>query len=59
MFSVLSLIPFVFFVLWLGIIVYVILLGTRLVTAVEQIARAITARLPDSPEPDTNRGGQG
>jgi uncharacterized BrkB/YihY/UPF0761 family membrane protein len=48
--SVLSFVPFVFFILWLGIIVYVILLGTRLVNAVEQIARAMTARLSDSPK---------
>ena len=51
MFSVESFIPFVFFILWLGIVVYVILLGTRLVNAVEQIARAMTERLPDSPKP--------
>ena len=51
MFSVLSFIPFVFFILWLGIIVYVTLLGTRLVNAVEQIARAMTERQPDSPQP--------
>ena len=51
MFSVESFIPFAFFILWLGIVVYVILLGTRLVNAVEQIARAMTERLPDSPKP--------
>jgi hypothetical protein len=48
MFSVLSFIPFVFFIVWLGIIVYGLLLGMRLVNAVEQIARAMTERLPDS-----------
>ncbi len=51
MFSVLSFIPFVVFILWLGVIVYVIYLGTRLVNAVEQIARSMTARLPDSTKP--------
>ena len=50
MFSVLSLIPFLFFIVWLGIVVYGLLLGTRLVTAVEQIARAMTERLPESPK---------
>ena len=50
MFSALSFIPFVFFIVWLGIIVYGLLLGTRLVNAVEQIARAMTERLPDSPK---------
>ena len=58
MFNVLSLIPFVFFVVWLGIIVYGLLLGTRLVNAVEQIARAMTERLPDSPHPQRNSTGQ-
>ena len=55
MFSVLSFIPFVFFIAWLGIIVYGLMLGTRMVNAVEQIARAMTERLPASPNPDTNR----
>jgi len=50
MFSVLSFIPFVFFIVWLAVIVYGLLLGTRLVNAVEQIARAMTERLPDSPK---------
>ena len=44
MFNVLSLIPFVFFIVWLGIVVYGLLLGTRLVNAVEQIARTMTER---------------
>ena len=51
MFSVVSIIPFLFFIVWLGVIVYVILLGTRLVNAVEQIARAMTGRLADPPRP--------
>ncbi len=51
MFSVISFIPFLFFILWLGAIVYVILLGTRLVNAVEQIARAMPQRSPDSTTP--------
>ena len=58
MFSVLSLIPFVFFILWLGIIIYGLLLGTRLVNAVEQIARAMTEVSLTRHNPDTNRGGQ-
>jgi hypothetical protein len=51
MFSVISFLPFLFFILWLGAVVYVILLGTRLVNAVEQIARAMTQRPPESTKP--------
>ncbi len=51
MFNVFSVIPFLFFIVWLGGIVYVIVLATRLVNAVEQIARAVTQRLPDSSRP--------
>jgi hypothetical protein len=41
--------PFLVFLLWLGVIVYVLLLLTRLVNAVEQIARSLPQRLPDRP----------
>jgi Ca2+/H+ antiporter len=51
MFNALSLIPFLVMVLWLAAIVYVIVLATRLVQAVEQIARAMDRRAPDSLEP--------
>ena len=51
MFSVLSLIPFLLFLIWIGGIVYLIVLATRLVNAGEQIARLVSQRLPDSPEP--------
>jgi hypothetical protein len=40
--GILPIIPLLFFVVWLGLIVYVILLATRLVNAVEQIARSMT-----------------
>ena len=33
--------PFLFLLVWLGLIVYLILLATRLVDAVERIARSI------------------
>jgi hypothetical protein len=56
MFSVESFIPFAFFILWLGIVVYVILLGTRLVNAVEQIAHAMTEVSLTRHNPATNRG---
>jgi Flp pilus assembly protein TadG len=49
MFTALNVIPLLFFVVWLGLVAYVILLATRLVNAVEQIARALTQRLPESP----------
>jgi hypothetical protein len=42
----LSVVPFVFFVLWVGAIVYGILLATRLVHAVESIARSLDQRPP-------------
>jgi predicted secreted protein len=51
MLSAMSFIPFLFFIVWLGVVVYVLLLGTRLVNAVEQIARAMTQHLPDAPKP--------
>ena len=47
MFSLINVIPFLFFLLWLAPIVYVIVLATRLVNAVEQIARVMTS----SPKP--------
>jgi hypothetical protein len=47
----LSFLPMLFFLLWLALIAYVIVLATRLVSAVEQIARALTQRLPESPRP--------
>jgi hypothetical protein len=49
--GMMSLIPFLGMILWLAAIVYMIVLATRLVNAVEQIARAMTRRLPDSLEP--------
>jgi hypothetical protein len=47
--SALPFIPFLVFLVWLGVVIYLILLGTRLVTAVEQIARLLAQRLPDRP----------
>lgn len=49
--SPLSLIPFVFFILWLSVIVYAVILATRLVKAVEQIARTMALRSPGPQEP--------
>jgi hypothetical protein len=51
MFSYFSVVPFLVLILWLGFIVYAIVLATRLVNAVEQIARAMTQRPPDSQNP--------
>ena len=48
MFSAIPFLPLLFFILWLGVVMYALLLGTRLVSATEQIARAMTQRLPDS-----------
>jgi hypothetical protein len=46
-------IPLLFFVLWLGLIVYAIVLATRLVNAVEQIARSLNRQHPpDLPRPE-------
>jgi multisubunit Na+/H+ antiporter MnhE subunit len=42
-------IPFLFLIAWLGAIVYAILLATRLVKAVEQIARLLEQRPAESP----------
>jgi hypothetical protein len=49
MFSALSFVPFLFLLIWLGLILYVIVLATRLVTAVERIAGAMTEGLPHVP----------
>jgi hypothetical protein len=43
--------PFVFLVVWLGLIVYLILLATRLVDAVERIAVQLSGGNPDSSKP--------
>jgi hypothetical protein len=40
--------PLLFFLLWLGLIVYGLVLATRLVAAVERIANALAQRPPDS-----------
>ena len=45
-----NVVPFLFLIAWLGFIVYAVVLATRLVNAVEQIARAMTQHLPDSPK---------
>jgi hypothetical protein len=41
--------PFVLMLVYLGLIVYGIVLAARLVTAVEQIARSVAARPPELP----------
>lgn len=51
MYSVVSLIPFLLFLVWIGSIIFLIVLATRLVNAVEQIARVLRQRLPDSTKP--------
>ena len=43
--------PFLLFIVWLGLAVYLILLATRLVNAVEGIARSIDRASPDSSRP--------
>jgi hypothetical protein len=45
----LPILPLLVFLLWLGLIVYAIVLATRLVNAVERIASALAQRPPDSP----------
>ena len=46
-------VPMLFFVVWLGVIVYMIVLATRLVNAVEQIARSLTHQArPDLSRPE-------
>ncbi len=41
-------VPFLFLIIWLALIVYAILLATRLVNAVEQIARLLEQRPPNT-----------
>ena len=41
-------VPFLFFLIWLGVAIYVLLLATRLVHAVEEIARSMAGRPPGS-----------
>jgi hypothetical protein len=36
--------PGLFFLLWIGILIYAVVLATRLVNAVEQIARSLAQR---------------
>ena len=43
-----STVPVLFLIVWLSLIVYGIVLATRFVTAVEQIAHAVTQRSRDS-----------
>ena len=42
-------VPFLMLILWLGLIVYGLILATRLVVAVEEIARAMSRRVSDPP----------
>jgi hypothetical protein len=44
-------VPVLFLVLWLSLIAYAIVLATRLVSAVEQIARALTQHFSESARP--------
>ena len=44
-----TLLPLLVFLMWLALIIYGLLLATRLVRAVERIAAALTQRPPDSP----------
>jgi hypothetical protein len=46
----LNVIPTLFFLLWIGLIVYGIVLATRFVNAVEQIASSLSRRPPDRPQ---------
>jgi hypothetical protein len=41
--------PLLVLLVYLGLIIYGVFLASRLVTAVEQIARALAARPPDRP----------
>jgi Ca2+/Na+ antiporter len=43
-------IPMLVFLLWLGLIIYGIVLATRFVNAVEQIAQSLSRRSPDRPQ---------
>ena len=44
-----EIVPLLFFLLWFALVIYVIVLATRLVNAVERIARALTQRPPELP----------
>jgi heme exporter protein D len=46
-----QIIPFFAFLLWLGLVIYLIALAARLVNAVEQIARSLAQRPLDRAEP--------
>ncbi len=48
MMGIVSVVPMIGVLLWLGLFVYVLLLATRLVNAVEQIAHSMSARQPAS-----------
>lgn len=49
-FAALSFVPFLFTLIWLGVIVYVFTLGRRLVLAAERIATALErSRSADAP----------
>lgn len=41
-------IPILYYLVWLGLVVYLVILGTRLVNAVELIARSLAQR-PEKP----------
>jgi hypothetical protein len=44
-----NLLPMLFFLVWLGVVLYAVILATRLVNAVEQIARALAQRPSEPP----------
>jgi Ca2+/Na+ antiporter len=46
----LPIIPVLGFVIWIGLLLYGIVLATRFVTAVEQIASALSRRPGDRPQ---------
>ena len=41
-----AIVPMLFFVVWLGVVIYVLTLGTRLTSAIERIAGALERRGP-------------
>ena len=45
--SAFHIVPFLIFLLWFALVIYVIVLATRLVNAVEQIARLLAQRRPE------------
>jgi hypothetical protein len=47
--DVFPIVPLLLMLLWIGLIVYLLVLATRLVSAVEQIARSLAPRGPDRP----------